>query len=136
MKSLNLKGHPLVSLVLLMLIGVIALGFLIWEVKKAESVLLTEWSRLRYLAYLIKTEAPPRKAPISAEALKEKLISRGFKPETIRDVSLGVEIEMELSWKEMARLLSWLSSQDLRVKAFHAEDPSGEGNFRIRMVIR
>ncbi|OAQ19885.1 hypothetical protein TDIS_2015 [Thermosulfurimonas dismutans] len=119
-----------------MLIGVIALGFLIWEVKKAESVLLTEWSRLRYLAYLIKTEAPPRKAPISAEALKEKLISRGFKPETIRDVSLGVEIEMELSWKEMARLLSWLSSQDLRVKAFHAEDPSGEGNFRIRMVIR
>ncbi len=136
MKGLNLKHHPLVSLGFLMLLGIMVLGVLISEVKKSESLLLTEWSRLRYLAYLIKTEAPPRKASLSAEALKEKLVSQGFKPETIRGVSSGVEVEMELSWRDLVRLLSWLSSQDLRVKAFYAEDPSGEGNFRIRMVIR
>ncbi|HFC98619.1 MAG TPA: hypothetical protein ENJ40_09245 [Thermosulfurimonas dismutans] len=136
MKGFNLRHHPLFFLGLLMVLGIMVLGVLIPEVKKAESLLLTEWSRLRYLAYLLETEASPRKAPLSAEVLKEKLVSEGFKPETIRGSYFGVEVEMELSWRDLARLLSWLSSQDLRVRAFHAEDPSGEGNFRVRMVIR
>ncbi len=118
-----------------MLLWIVVLGLLVPEVKRAQSLLLTEWSRLRYLAYLLETEAPSRKAPLSAEVFKEKLVSQGFKPETIRGVYLGVEVEMELSWRDLARLLSWLNAQGLRIKAFHAEDPSGEGNFRIRMIV-
>ncbi len=116
--------------------GLLVLGLLISEVKKAETLLLTEWSRLRYLAYLLETEAPPRRSSFSAEVLKEKLVSQGFKPEAVRGVYDVVEVELELSWKELARLLSWLRTQNLQVKAFYAEDRSGNGNFSVRMVIK
>ncbi len=131
----DLKLHPLALLGLSILMGLLVLWGLLREIKRAESLLLTEWSRLRYLAYLLETEAPARRAPLSAETLKEELVARGFKLETVRGVSSGVEVETELTWRDLARLLSWLSSRDLRVKTFYAEDSSGEGNFRIKMVI-
>ncbi len=135
MKVPDLKLHPLALLGLSILMGLLVLWGLLREIKRAESLLLTEWGRLRYLAYLLETEAPARRTPLSAETLKEELVARGFKLETVRGVSSGVEVETELTWRDLARLLSWLSSRDLRVKTFYAEDPSGEGNFRIKMVI-
>ncbi len=136
MKVPNFKHHPLAFLGFLVILGLLVLGLLISEVKKAETLLLTEWSRLRYLAYLLETEAPPRRSSFSAEVLKEKLVSQGFKPEAVRGVYDVVEVELELSWKELARLLSWLRTQNLQVKAFYAEDRSGNGNFSVRMVIK
>jgi len=132
----NFKHHPLAFLGFLVILGLLVLGLLISEVKKAESLLLTEWSRLRYLAYLLETEAPPRPSSFSAEVLKEKLVSQGFKPEAVRGAYDGVEVELELSWRELARLLSWLRTQNFQAKAFYAEDRSGNGDFSVRMVIK
>ena len=130
------KRYPLIYFAVFLLAGLFMAGFFLREVKRAENILLSEWARVRYLSYLLETEAPPPPKRISAERLKEELLSRGLSPEVIKDTTLGVEMELEVSWRELSRLLSLFGEKDLRVVSLKAEDPSGEGNFRVRVVVK
>jgi len=135
MKKVDFEKHYLFLLILIFVGGIVLIA-LLFEIKNAQSILLTKWSQYCYLNHLLQTKAPPKKALVNADELKAKLISQGFKPEIVRDTTLGVEIELQLSWKELAQFLSWISSNNFTIKTFHAEDPSGEGNFKIKVVIK
>ena len=135
MKRVDLRKHPLGLLLAGLALSLLVLGLLVLRVKKVETRLLSEWARMRYLAYLLQTKAPPERRPLSAEDLKRELSARGLETESLRRGPLGVEITLEADWKTLARLLSFLGEKDLRVRSLKAEDPSGEGRFRVRMVV-
>jgi len=130
------EDHPLLLLSFSVLVALLALGLLLREVKRSESRILTEWCRLRYLAHLLRTQAPPSRPRPSAEKLRQSLAARGLSAEILRDTPEGVEVELEVNWEDLSRLLALIYAEGLRVGTIRAEDPSGQGRFRVRLVVR
>ncbi len=110
---------------------------LLKDLKKMQSLLFSEWSRCRYLIYLLKNKTPLYQKIISPKKFEKELKNKGFEPEVVSTTASGaVEVKMKISWEKLGRLLSWMSSQNIKVETFHAESISDEGIFEVQMTVR
>jgi hypothetical protein len=126
----------LVFLMLLFAGSVLGVKFL-KDLKKAESVIVTEWARAKYLAYLIETKAPPAKQTLLPEKFKKEIQKMGITPEVMKETaSGGIELKGNFSWEDLGRLLSWMNKNNFKISLFQAKVLSEEGIFEVRMIVK
>ncbi len=133
---MRLLSNPLVFFSLLILCIFVFIAFL-KDIKKSESSIISEWTRLKYLIYLIENKAKTPQKSLSPEDLKKLLQKKGFEPEVVRESDFGgIELQIRLSWDELGSLLSLFASKDISVKSFNAETSSEGKIFKVKMVVK
>ncbi len=134
---MRIFSSPLVF-ISFVLLCVSLLIFFITDIKKNESLVVSEWARLNYLVYLIENKAYPiTKTYLSPEDLKTMLQKKGFGPEVVKETDFGgIELRFDTSWEKFGELLSFLASKNLTISSLSAEASMDGKNFKIRMVIK
>ncbi len=120
----------------LILIGSWLILLVLGEVKGAQNVLVNKWNEYRGMALFLENLPSKPLERASSSSVKRLLDQNGFGIEAVGDTALGVEVQAELEWPDMAGMLRVLELQGFQVQGFQAEDVNGKGRFRLRMILQ
>lgn len=132
----RLEEHPVWLLGALSLIGFFLMVNLFLELKASQSLLAKKWNEYREMVFVLKNAPVEKFKAATSVEIRKILEAHGLVAETLEDTPLGVEALLELSWADLAKLLPSLEDQGYQIVQFQAQALNGQGQFRLKMVVR
>ncbi len=132
----RLEEHPVWLFGVLSLIGFFLMVNLFLELKASQSLLAKKWNEYREMVFVLKNAPVEKFKAATSVEIRKIFEAHGLVAETLEDTPLGVETLLEVSWADLAKLLPSLEAQGYQIVQFQAQDLSGQGQFRLKMVVR
>ncbi len=132
----RLEEHPAWLFGIISFMGLFLIVSLLLDLKASQSLLAKKWNEYREMVFVLKNAPVEKFKAATSVEIRKILEAHGLVAETLEDTPLGVEALLELSWADLAKLLPFLEDQGYQIVQFEAQDLNGQGQFRLKMVVR